>query len=248
MRPLPAEESPPAHGVQDAVRRDIIRGILQPGTRITEMSLAKKYGVSRIPVREALRGLESEGFVDSRANVGSRVAAIPVDDADDLFAVREALEVATACRAAKRAGELFSVDAPPPEDWWRTRRMLTRILDTGDAAVEKDQLEALPDLNNRFHLGIAELSGSASLGVLLRQLSGKIEWLYASDEHSRGKRLWPEHRDILAAIDSGDQAKTAAIMGWHVRQSRIGYLSRFGKGATSASVHRSAGDVVSISF
>jgi DNA-binding GntR family transcriptional regulator len=221
-----------APGLQDAVRRDIILGVLPPGTRITEVSLATRYGVSRVPVREALRALESEGFVESRANVGSRVAAIPIDDADDLFAVRETVEIAIARRAAKRAAALFSADSPP-EDWWRTRRMLARILDAGDAAVETDDLDQLPDLNDRFHLGLAELSGTASLGVLLRQLSGKIEWLYAADEHSRGKRLWPEHRVILAAIDAGDDVKAAELMGWHVRQSRIGYLSRAGLGVSS---------------
>ncbi|HEV7951017.1 MAG TPA: GntR family transcriptional regulator [Glaciihabitans sp.] len=212
--------------VQDAIRRDIIVGSLQPGTRITEASLALTHGVSRVPVREALRALEAEGFVESRANVGSSVAPIPVDDADDLFAVREALEIATARRAAARAAALFSADAPPPEEWWRIRSILARILDDGDAAVEIGDLDQLPDLNNRFHLGIADLSGSASLGVLLRQLSGKIEWLYAADEHSRGKKLWPEHRIILAAIDAGEVDRSGELMGWHVRQSRIGYLSR----------------------
>ena len=225
--PLPTElDRAVKLSVQDAIRRDIIVGTLQPGTRITEASLSATHGVSRVPVREALRALEAEGFVESRANVGSRVAAIPVDDADDLFAVREALEVATARRAATRAAALFSASAPPPEEWWRIRRILAGILDDGDAAVEKGDLERLPALNNRFHLGIADLSGSASLGVLLRQLSGKIEWLYASDEHSRGKKLWPEHRVILAAIDAGDADRAGALMEWHVRQSRIGYLSR----------------------
>ncbi|WP_411698825.1 GntR family transcriptional regulator [Conyzicola sp.] len=212
--------------VQDAIRRDIIVGALQPGTRITEASLAATHGVSRVPVREALRALEAEGFVESRANVGSRVAAIPVDDADDLFAVREALEVATARRAAARAASLFRKAAPPPEEWWRIRSILAGLLDDGDAAVESGDLDRLPDLNSKFHLGIADLSGSVTLGVLLRQLSGKIEWLYASDEHSRGKKLWPEHRPILAAIDAGDADRAGELMGWHVRQSRIGYLSR----------------------
>lgn len=212
--------------LHDAIRRDIIVGALRPGTRITESSLAATHGVSRVPVREALRALEAEGFVDSRANVGSRVAPIPVDDADDLFAVREALEITTARRAATRAASLFAAAAPPPDDWWRIRRLLAGILDDGDAAVEAGDLELLPDLNHRFHLGVADLSGSVSLGVLLRQLSGKIEWLYAADEHSRGKKLWPEHRPILAAIDAGDIERAGELMGWHVRQSRIGYLSR----------------------
>jgi DNA-binding GntR family transcriptional regulator len=209
----------------DAVRREIVTGVLQPGTRVTEASLADRHGVSRVPVREAQRGLEAEGFVESTPNVGSRVAAIPVDEADDLFAVREALEIATARRAATRARALFSVDTPP-EDWWRARRSLERILADGDRAVADDDLDRLVDLNERFHFGVAELSGSSTLATLLRQLSRKIEWLYALDTFSRGKRLWPDHRVILAAIDAGDAEQAAERMGWHVRESRIGYLSR----------------------
>lgn len=233
--PLPAElDRVAAVSVQDAIRRDIIIGVLRPGTRVTEASLSATHGVSRVPVREALRALEAEGFVESRAHVGSRIAAIPVDDADDLFAVREALEVATARRAAARAATLFSLSAPPPDEWWRIRRILAGIVDDGDAAVQIDDLAQLPELNNRFHLGIADLGGSPSLGVLLRQLSGKIEWLYAADEHSRGKKLWPEHRVILAAIDAGDVDRAGELMRWHVRQSRIGYLSRSDSSAPSA--------------
>ncbi len=212
-------------GVQDSVRHDIISGVLTPGTRITEASLAERYGVSRVPVREALRALEAEGFVLSQANVGSRVAPIPVDDADDLFAVREALEIAIAQRAATRAMALFSAEAPSTL-WFHARRELGIILDEGDAAVHSGELARLVELNDRFHLGIATLGASPSLGVLLRQLSGKIEWLYAADQNSRGKRLWPDHRVILSAIDAGDHELAGTLMKRHVRESRIGYLSR----------------------
>jgi DNA-binding GntR family transcriptional regulator len=213
--------------VQDAIRRDIIAGVLTPGARVTESSLAHRYDVSRVPVREALRGLESEGFIDSLPHVGSRVAPIPVHDADDLFAVREALEVSTARSAARRAATLYSGDESP-EDWWRTRREIAALLDAGDAHVATDDLDLLVPLNDQIHLGIAELSGSATMTRLLRQLSWKIEWLYAADVQPRGKRLWPEHRVIVGAIDAGDGERAAALMAAHVRESRIGYLLRYG--------------------
>ena len=220
------QDHAPKQRVQGAIRHDIILGALPPGSRITEIALAVKYGTSRVPVREALGALEAEGFVESRPYVGSRVCNIPVDDADDLFAVREVLEAAIARRAAERAAAQFSAGAPF-EDWWKTRRLLASILDEGDAAVKTNNLDVLPELNSQWHLGIAELSGSASLTVLLRQISRKIEWLYASDVHSRGKRLWDEHRTIMAAIDAGDAAQAERVMAGHVRQARSGYLSRF---------------------
>lgn len=228
---VPAGVIVPARGrpvsVQDAIRRDIIAGVLTPGARVTEASLAQRYDVSRVPVREALRGLESEGFIDSRPHVGSRVAPIPVHDADDLFAVREALEVSTARSAARRAASLYSGDESP-EDWWRIRREIAALLDTGDAHVAAGDLDPLVGINDQIHIRIAELSGSATMTRLLRQLSWKIEWLYAADVQPRGKRLWPDHRVIVGAIDAGDGERAATLMAAHVRASRIGYLLRYG--------------------
>ncbi|MFE7509107.1 GntR family transcriptional regulator [Promicromonospora sp. NPDC057488] len=240
---LPAVVRP---SVQDAIRRDIIAGVLTPGARVTEASLAQRYDVSRVPVREALRGLASEGFIDSRPHVGSRVAPIPVHDADDLFAVREALEVATARSAARRAAALYSGDESP-EDWWRIRRQIAALLDAGDAHVAEGDLDPLVGINDEIHIAVAELSGSATLTQLLRQLSWKIEWLYAADMQSRGKRLWPDHRVIVGAIDAGDGERAAALMAAHVRESRIGYLRRYGVTRPSsdpevaAAVRRQAG-------
>lgn len=219
----------PKHRVQDAIRADIVIGTLPPGSRITESSLATMYRTSRVPVREALHALEAEGFVESKPYVGSRVCAIPIADADDLFAIREMLEAAICRRAAERARAQFSA-AAPFEDWAPIRRTLAKILDAGDAAVAADALESLPDLNGQFHLGLADLSGSTSLTVLLKQISYKIEWLYAADKHSRGKRLWHEHRWIMAAIDAGDAEAAHRLMTDHVGGSRSGYLSRFGEG------------------
>lgn len=89
-------------------------------------------------------------------------------------------------------------------------------------------LDPLVALNGQIHLRIAELSGSATLTRLLRQLSWKIEWLYAAEVQPRGKRLWPDHRVVVGAIDAGDGERAAALMAAHVRESRIGYLLRYG--------------------
>lgn len=225
----------PHQRVQDEIRRDIIFGLLPPKTRITEASLAEKYGLSRVPVREALHALEAEGFVESTPFVGATVSAIPVDDAEDLFTVRTTLETATARRAALRAVSQFSAGFPS-NDWWGTRKILAEILDEGDQIIDASRLDRLPELNIRFHMGIAELSGSASLTALLRQIAGKIEWLYATDVDDRGKQSWSEHRMIMGAIDAGNVTEAERLMGNHVYQSRIGYLSR---NATAESI---AGD------
>lgn len=207
------------------MRSDIIAGHLEPGTRVTEIFLAERYGVSRMPIREALRALDAEGFIETTPNAGARVAHLPVEEADDLFAVREAVEMATARRAAERARTIFTQPEPDPE-WFAVRHQLAQVLDDGDACLAREDLEPLVALNDRYHILVAELSASRTLATLLRQLSHKIEWLYALDKFSRGKRTWPDHRVILGAIDAGDCDRAAELMGWHVRESRIGYASR----------------------
>ena len=224
-------QDPAPQRVLDAIRRDIILGALRPGARVTEAALSTAYGVSRVPVREALRALEAEGFVESRPYAGSTVAEIPLDDAEDLFAVRGIIESTIARRAARRAAT-HSAGQPPGRGWWEARRTLAGVLDDGDRAVAADALADLPELNNRFHLGVASLSGSASLAALLRQISGKIEWLYAADVDSRGRHSWGEHRLILGAIDAGDEAEAERLMAGHVLSSQRGYLERFTPGPT----------------
>lgn len=219
--------------IQDAIRRDIITGRLAPGVRLTEVTLARQHAVSRVPVREALHGLESEGFVLSRPNAGCWIAEIPVADADDLFAMRETLETATVRRAAERASQLWS-GRERPEEWWRIRRRIAEYLDAGDDHVRREDLAPLVEINDVIHLGIAELGGSGTLTLLLRQLSWKIEWLYAAQELPRGKRLWGDHRRIMAAIDAGDVDRAVAEMRTHVRESWIGYLGRYVTGSQSS--------------
>lgn len=120
--------------VAGRIRRDIIRGVLAPGTRITEAALSETYGVSRVPIREAFRVLETEGFVVSRPYAGSTVAALDTEDADDLFAVRATVEERTTRRAAARAGAT-GVAA------------LMAVVDAGDAALAEGRRQDLTDLN-----------------------------------------------------------------------------------------------------
>ena len=214
----------PMHAVGARIRSDIISGVLAPGTKLRETALAKQYAVSRIPVREALRSLEAEGLVESRPYVGSVVAPSPIEDAEDLFEIRIVLESATARRAAKRAAALADGEEPDPR-WRAVRKEINDILKAGEVVIADGRFEELAVLNMRFHFAIAELSGSLSLISLLRQISGKIEWLYSLNVSRRGSRAWPEHRAILAAIDAGQEANAAKLMREHVGRSRDAYFA-----------------------
>ena len=214
----------PMHAVGARIRSDIISGVLAPGTKLRETALAKQYAVSRIPVREALRSLGAGGLVESRPYVGSVVAPSPIEDAEGLFEIRIVLESATARRAAKRAAALADGEEPDPR-WRAVRKEINDILEAGEVVIADGRFEDLAVLNMRFHFAIAELSGSLSLISLLRQISGKIEWLYSLNVSRRGSRAWPEHRAILAAIDAGQEANAAELMGEHVGRSRDAYFA-----------------------
>src|SRR5690242_21918130 len=94
-----------AQVVCTAIRDDIVAGFFEPGSRLTEELLARRYGVSRVPVREALRTLESEGFVTTRRHAGACVAEPTEQEAADLLELRLLLEPLAAARAARRRTE-----------------------------------------------------------------------------------------------------------------------------------------------
>ena len=206
------------------IRTDIIQGRLEPGAKLREVALAEHYEVSRIPIREALRALEADGLVESRKYSGSVVAPSPVEDAEDLFEIRIVLESATAKRAARRAAEL-SAGGDHDAKWSEIRAEINEILEAGDAVIAEERFEDLAVLNMRFHFAVAELSGSLSFISLLRQISGKIEWLYSLNLMRRGPQAWPEHREIIAAIDAGQVEQAAEVMARHVRRSRDSYFA-----------------------
>ncbi|TQM09167.1 GntR family transcriptional regulator [Pseudonocardia kunmingensis] len=197
------------------LRGDILRGALAQGTRLTESSLCGRYDVSRVPVREALRTLAAEGFVDVRPGSGATVATISTDDAADLYAVRCTIEEITARRCAARV-------AAGGADGLVAR--LDEIVTAGLAAVRAGEPADLPALNTRFHLTMARESGSASLLSLFRQVADRIQWIYAANVDVQGERSWTEHRGILAAISAGDETVAAERAGEHIANSRRAFL------------------------
>ncbi|ABS01641.1 GntR family transcriptional regulator [Kineococcus radiotolerans] len=205
-----------AERVTEQLRRDVLGGSFPPGTRLTETLLVERYGTSRVPVREALRALAGEGFVDLRPNAGARVAQVPVDDLADLYAVRRVVEEITASRCARRvaAGESAVVEE------------LTGIVEAGFAALESGDPVLGAELNSRFHGAIARLSGSRSMGMVLRRVSEQIQWAYATTVPQQGLRAWTEHRRIVAAIASGDEQRAGRAMVRHVETSRRGFTRR----------------------
>ncbi|MFC8448872.1 GntR family transcriptional regulator [Kitasatospora sp. NPDC057223] len=196
-----------------AIREDVIRGVHRPGQRLTEEAMAARYGVSRVPVREALRTLEAEGFVQSRPYAGIVVVELDDDEAEDLLEVRALLEPLGAGRAAARR---------TPEQLGRLKELLL----LGEEAIEAGRLDELARLNSRFHEVIAAASGSRTLSRLVTQLSQKIAWVYSAELPRRAEDSWREHAEIVAAVEQGDPERAAAVVARHIAAARSAYRRR----------------------
>jgi DNA-binding GntR family transcriptional regulator len=191
--------------VRDHLRDRIVTGKLQPGDRMVERELAAEYGVSRIPVREAIRILESEGFVSVVPRRGVVVRRMEKRDIEELFDVREALEVLAVRRATERATKA-------------ELRQLEKTLTAARKALLSDNLEAIGAANDSFHDGIIGLAHNGLLATMLEPLSGRLHWLFRQSDDPAA--LYAEHQQLFEAISSGDPDRAAAEALRHVQTNR----------------------------
>ncbi|MYZ09170.1 FCD domain-containing protein [Streptomyces sp. SID2999] len=185
-----------------ALRQDIIAGRLGPGDRLVERELADRYGVSRVPVREAIRALVGEGFVLFESARRTVVRRLTPDDVRELFELREALEVYAAGLAASRA---------TPEALEDLRALLAEAA----TATEAGEAEAITDVNTRFHDRILATAGNGLLVSVLEPVDGRLRWL--TRRNAEWPQLLTEHQDLYAAIASGDPDRARAHALAHVR-------------------------------
>lgn len=194
-----------AQTVCSAIRDDIVNGYFEPGGRLTEELLAKRYGVSRVPVREALRTLESEGFVRTRKHAGASVAEPTEQEAGDLLDIRALLEPLGVARAAERRTE-------------QHLRVLRGLVRLGQERAQKGQFSDLPALDGWFHQTLARASGSPSLAALLIQLRQKISWMYAVELPGRSTVTWDEHGAITDAVARSDAERARRLATAHIER------------------------------
>jgi len=196
--------------VVDEFRRRIIDGVYEPGDRLTEERLADDFGVSRNPVREAIRVLEAEGFLHAQPRRGAVVASLSVRDVEDLFDVRLSLETLAATLAAERAGANGAA-------------ALTKLLARARTTRRTADLAAL---NTRFHSEICALAGNALLTGLMESLHGRLQWVYRQSVETRAADSWAEHRELADAILAGDAEAAGRAARSHVLAARASALAR----------------------
>jgi DNA-binding GntR family transcriptional regulator len=185
-----------------ALRQEIIAGRLRPGDRLVERELAERFGVSRVPVREAIRALVAEGFVHFETPRRTVVRRLTPTDVKELFELREALEVYAAGLASARADEKDLAE-------------LAELLDQAAAATAVGDAETITDVNTRFHDQILAMAGNSLLISVMEPVDGRLRWLTRQNEE--WPQLLTEHRELYEAIASGDPNRARAHALAHVR-------------------------------
>ncbi|WP_036494091.1 GntR family transcriptional regulator [Nocardia sp. BMG111209] len=194
--------------IRDTVRSRIFEGYYPVGTRLVERDLAAEFGVSRLPVREAVRMLIQEGLLAERSTRGAIVAELTDRDVEDLFEMRFALEVLATRLAARRAG---------PADI----AALRALVDTAAAAVERGDAQAAHRANSDLHDEITRIAGNRFLRAALEPLQGRMHWLFRHVTDMT--ELVDEHRALVEAIASGDPELADAQSLHHVGKYRDQY-------------------------
>lgn len=190
----------------------ITSGSLAPGDRLSETLLAKKLGVSRGPLREAIRRLEGRKLVERTPNVGPRIVSLTPDDLIEIFDIRERLEGLAVRLATERMSDkqLAALEE---------RLMLhaqKAALQRGDGYVQKAG-------EDDFHYLIVEGSGSARLMELLCNDLYYLLRIYrfkSSETVGRAKAALVEHQAILAAMRNRDADEAERLMMAHIASAR----------------------------
>jgi DNA-binding GntR family transcriptional regulator len=192
----------------EALRTDVLTGVLKPGEQVVQEVIAERHGVSRVPVREALQTLASEGLITHLPHRGYFVTQLSIPDLLEVYRLREVLE-AEALRGA--------IPVLTDADVARVAALATNV---DEAAADRD-LAALTVANRDFHFAMFDAAGMPRLSRLLRQLwdaSDVYRALYFQESVNRA-RVAREHAAMVAAVQRRDLDTTIRLHDEHRRHS-----------------------------
>jgi DNA-binding GntR family transcriptional regulator len=205
--------------VRDRLREDILAGSLEPGTELSEVALARDFGISRGPLREALGRLASEGLVTVTPRRGAVVTQLSRREFIDAYQVREALETL----AVRLAVPLMS-EAEVAH--------LRELCELMARAAAGGQVRLFFDTNNSFHEALVRGSRNRKLYELYRLLVGQMAPYLPRSLELRGnlEQSVAEHEAILAAVDARDAERAAGLLAEHIEVPQRVLQSDAGQG------------------
>lgn len=212
-----------AQQAHERLKEEIIGLRRPPGQRLVERELAEELGVSRIPLREALRRLEAEGLVVIVPRQGAMVAPFTAADVLHLLEVRESLETLAARLAAEHIRESGDHGLSAARE----------ALDAARAGIASGDDHAVVDANARFHDIVVDLSGNPLLASLMQPLAARVRWLFHLCQAAGiTVQMCEEHEEILDAITAGDADRAGDLSFRHVHATRESTLAMAGRWTT----------------
>lgn len=201
--------------IEGRLRNDILSGRIGFGDRLRINELASRYGVSHMPVREALRVLAGKGLIVTERNRGASLRPVNPSFIEDLFDVRAAIEVMLARRAAERRTESHIVQ-------------LTEIERDLEERVVRGDYASIPSINRDFHDVINQAAGNPGTMPLVdgQWLLVAALWNKVGNPPERFQSVVDDHRHLITSIDRRDSSGAAALMSAHIQKARQDLLAR----------------------
>ena len=200
---LGAMHAPLNQVVREALRERVLSGEFEPGDRLPEERLSEELGVSRMPVREALRALAAEGLVTLEPRRGASVTTYTDAQVQELVEVRATLEGLNARLAAKRHDP-------------KQIAKLEQIVQASSRITEKSSLAEIQEHNERFHAAVEQIAANSVLMGIVRSLRDRTALIFAKQTRARVRENWDEHAGILRAVISGDAELAGLLATRHV--------------------------------
>lgn len=215
---MPGEDMSTTRAVEKAynyVRERTLKGVYSSGLRITEQEIADATGVSRTPVREALRRLQAEGFLTVIPNQGAAVTQWSAEYVDDIFELRALLEPYGAARAAERITTTAL----------RELRALARKQYDESVRQAPGFIRRIGELNSRFHRALLEHSGNARLVAMMPALidAPLVLKTFSKYEHAELVRSASHHMEIVSALEARDAQWAASVMRSHIQAAHVSF-------------------------
>ncbi|MCK5811434.1 MAG: GntR family transcriptional regulator [Clostridiales bacterium] len=198
------------------IEEDIINGRYKAGEKITENMLSNDLGVSRTPIREAIRQLELEGLVETIPNKGIVVTGVTKEDIEDIYEIRELIEGLAARKSALKMGE-------------DELERLQEIIDLQEFYTMRDDIKGLVRMDSEFHKLIFKGSNSKTLKNILSMFHHNLKKArHDSFSKEFKQEILEEHKLIYKAISDKDSKLAEKLTNLHVKNAKKRLLRKEG--------------------
>ena len=198
--------------VASELRKAILSRKLKEGEVLSLESIATQLNVSITPVREAFQILARDGLIDLKQNKGATVLGLNETTIREHYEIRAALESAACVLCCQRKADLSAI---------------RNCLEMADEALEKKDSSSYSNYNQSFHYEIWTAAGNEKLKTMLSEMWNGLSMGLKSTEEEYARNSQEEHRQILAALESGDPKQAGEKMVFHIIRSMNDVLTRY---------------------